>query len=121
MVLNRFSVLFSALLLPAILPAQEPPAARSPERPTVRVAPVSGSIQVDGLLDEPAWEAAEAVSAFTQVDPEEGRPVSEATEARILFDDEAIYIGGGVGTQTEQNRSFSSAITTGVGDTTTLV
>ncbi len=97
MLFNRFfvlsSALFSALLLPSLLPAQEPPAARSPERPIVRVAPVSGSIQIDGILDEPAWEAAEAVTAFTQVDPEEGRPVSEATEARVLFDDEAIYIG----------------------------
>jgi hypothetical protein len=48
---------------------------------------------VDGRLDEAAWSAAEMVGDFTQVDPEEGQPVSEQTEARVLFDDEAIYIG----------------------------
>ncbi|MCK4563850.1 MAG: hypothetical protein KAU94_04160 [Verrucomicrobia bacterium] len=35
--------------------------------------------------------------------------------------EEAIYKGGDVGTYTAQNRSFVSAITTGVGDTTTVV
>ena len=54
---------------------------------------MTGDIQVDGRLDEAAWATATPVSDFTQVDPEEGQPVSEATEARVLFDNEAIYIG----------------------------
>jgi len=88
------SLLFSALLLsPSILPAQQPPQPPGPTRPVVTAVRVSGQIQVDGRLDEPDWARAVPVTSFTQVDPEEGQPVSEDTEARILFDDEAIYIG----------------------------
>jgi len=33
------------------------------------------------------------VTEFTQYDPDEGKPASEATEARVLYDDEALYVG----------------------------
>lgn len=46
---------------------------------------------IDGVLDDPAWEAAPMIDAFTQVDPLVGAPPSEPTEVRILFDDDAIY------------------------------
>ena len=62
-------------------------------RPAVRDTRVTGSITVDGRLDEPDWSAAPVVTGFTQVDPQEGQPVSQRTEARILYDGEAIYIG----------------------------
>ncbi len=32
-------------------------------------------------------------SAFTQVDPDEGRPASQKTEVRVLYDDENLYVG----------------------------
>lgn len=63
------------------------------ERPVARAVERSGEIRLDGRLDEAAWGSATVVTDFTQVDPEEGRPVSQPTEARILFDDEALYIG----------------------------
>jgi hypothetical protein len=61
--------------------------------------PVAGAVRatspihLDGKLDDAAWAAATPVTTFTQVDPEEGQPVSEATEARILYDDDALYVG----------------------------
>ncbi len=63
------------------------------ERPVVSVSRASGPIDVDGHLDEGAWEGAQVVSGFIQVDPDEGEPESEATEVRVLFDDEALYLG----------------------------
>jgi hypothetical protein len=48
---------------------------------------------VDGMLDEEAWKFAEPTSDFTQRDPEEGKPGSERTEIRVLYDDEALYFG----------------------------
>jgi hypothetical protein len=78
---------------PAIVTAQNAPGAEARERPVVAAARATGPIHVDGRLDEPAWAEARPVSDFTQVDPDEGQPVSERTEARVLFDDEAIYIG----------------------------
>jgi hypothetical protein len=61
--------------------------------PSIRAAPRSGQVRIDGRLDEPAWQAAIPFSDFRQTDPHEGQPVSEATEARVLVDGDAIYIG----------------------------
>ena len=64
------------------------------EAPVVRAVRVSSSIQIDGMPDEAAWEAAMPMTVFTQIDPNEGEPVSQPTEVRFLFDDDALYIGG---------------------------
>lgn len=48
---------------------------------------------VDGRLDEPAWQLAQPVTDFTQRDPNEGQPGSERSEARILYTDNALYVG----------------------------
>ena len=44
-------------------------------------------IRLDGRLDEAAWQAAPVADGFIQRDPEEGRPATERTELRLLFDD----------------------------------
>ncbi len=48
---------------------------------------------VDGALDEAIWQEATIVTDFVQTEPVEGQPASERTEVRILYDDQAIYIG----------------------------
>ncbi|NIR41187.1 MAG: hypothetical protein GWN07_35620, partial [Actinobacteria bacterium] len=48
---------------------------------------------VDGALDDSAWTAAEPATGFVQFEPEPGAPATERTEARILYDDEAVYVG----------------------------
>jgi hypothetical protein len=53
----------------------------------------SGPVHLDGVLDEPAWRAAESVSDFTQLDPAEGEPVTERTVVRLLGTAEALYVG----------------------------
>jgi hypothetical protein len=50
-------------------------------------------ITVDGVLDEPAWEAAEAIADFVQRFPAEGEPSSQSTVVKLLFDDEHLHIG----------------------------
>jgi hypothetical protein len=50
-------------------------------------------VHIDGRLDEAAWQAATPITDFRQYDPNEGQPVSERTEARILIDDAAVYVG----------------------------
>src|SRR5207247_1727496 len=50
-------------------------------------------IKLDGKLDEPVWSKAQPVDGFTQHDPEEGKPVSERTEVRILVGEDALYVG----------------------------
>ncbi len=65
-----------------------------PTPPPVAVAaPVTGHITVDGKLDEPDWQAAVPAKDFRQAQPDEGRPATQRTEVRFLYDDDAIYIG----------------------------
>jgi hypothetical protein len=48
---------------------------------------------VDGRLDDSAWQGIEAFTGFTQRDPDEGAPATERTELRLLYDDDALYVG----------------------------
>ncbi len=50
-------------------------------------------IDLDGVLDEPAWERAEAAWGFRKWDPARGEPSSEETVFKVAYDDEAIYFG----------------------------
>jgi len=50
-------------------------------------------IVVDGALDEEVWRRAEPADGFVQAEPHEGQAASEATDVRIAFDGDAIYIG----------------------------
>jgi hypothetical protein len=53
----------------------------------------TSAIRVDGGLDDDAWRAAAPVGGFVQAEPVEGAPVDQPTEVRVLFDEEAVYIG----------------------------
>ena len=53
----------------------------------------TGSIIIDGKLDEPAWQAAPVIDAFTQSYPQQGAKPSDPTVARVLYDDAALYVG----------------------------
>jgi len=62
--------------------------------PVVTAAPMEGSIDIDGIPDEEAWERAPTFTDFIQREPDEGYPVSERTVVRILVGPDALYIGG---------------------------
>ena len=49
--------------------------------------------KIDGSLDDAVWQLAQPATGFTQRDPAEGRPESERTEIRVLYDDNALYFG----------------------------
>src|SRR4029450_2032734 len=61
--------------------------------PVVHSVRAIAPIVVDGLLNDEVWLRAPAATSFTQRDPEEGKPVSEDTELRIAYDEEALYVG----------------------------
>jgi hypothetical protein len=48
---------------------------------------------IDGQLNDEVWTQAQVLTDFTQVDPDEGKPATERTEVRVLYDDAALYIG----------------------------
>ncbi len=71
--------------------------------PDVAPTPVAGvarasralpaGLKLDGLLTDPAWATAEAFGGFVQRDPNEGQPATESTEFRVLYTDDALWIG----------------------------
>lgn len=60
---------------------------------SVRATRVDAPPTVDGRLTDAAWMTVTPASGFVQREPDEGVPVSERTEVRILQDGEAVYIG----------------------------
>ncbi|TAK54035.1 MAG: hypothetical protein EPO24_13640, partial [Bacteroidetes bacterium] len=68
--------------------------ARAGDNPqTIRAVRVAAAPAIDGILTDEAWSNAEPASEFTQRDPSEGKPASEKTEIRVLYDDDALYFG----------------------------
>ncbi|CAM3976420.1 DUF5916 domain-containing protein [Flavobacterium weaverense] len=56
---------------------------------------ISEKIEIDGKLDESIWQSAEIATDFIMFDPDNGKkiPDSKKTEIRVLYDNDAIYIG----------------------------
>lgn len=59
----------------------------------VRATRATHPLIIDGVMNEAEWAIATAANGFTQAEPHTGEPASEATEVRLLFDAEFLYIG----------------------------
>ena len=62
-------------------------------RPLGHALRVDEGPRVDGRLDEPLWARAEVLTDFIQSQPDAGALATERTEVRIVYDDDALYIG----------------------------
>jgi len=62
-------------------------------RPTMRAVFRSEPVRIDGRLDEADWGRAVPARDFTQARPDPGAPASHPSEARVLYDRDALYIG----------------------------
>ncbi|HET7565788.1 MAG TPA: DUF5916 domain-containing protein, partial [Gemmatimonadaceae bacterium] len=69
------------------------PHASASARYVVTAERVTTPIVIDGRLDDPAWRTAPAATHFVQQRPDPYAPASEPTEARVLYDGQAIYVG----------------------------
>jgi hypothetical protein len=74
-------------------PTQEAPSPVATARPHIRAVRTPRPPVIDGKLDDPAWKSAVPSDDFTQHFPDEGAPPTERTVVRILYDDDALYIG----------------------------
>ncbi|MEO7520314.1 MAG: DUF5916 domain-containing protein [Gemmatimonas sp.] len=85
----------SALLASSTIPTGA--RAQDASLPPVKVANAArlngAAPRVDGSLDDAAWGQARVISDFVQKIPIEGATPSVATEVRILYDDDALYVG----------------------------
>ena len=69
-----------------------PGTAENPVMNAIRL-PEGKTITLDGFLDEDVWQMSSIATEFTQRSPNDGQPASERTEVRILYTDNAIYVG----------------------------
>jgi hypothetical protein len=79
---------------PTALAQVQTGATGSPASPAVMEVPrLSGPIEVDGVVDEAAWDEVEPLP-MTMFAPTFREPITERTEVRIAHDDEYLYVSG---------------------------
>ena len=76
-------------LLPSVAGANERRTAVSIEAVAV---PANSPIVLDGRFSEEIWQRAPPVVEFQQREPAEGQPPTLRTEARMVYDDSALYV-----------------------------
>jgi len=79
------------VFLAGVVAAQAPAPSRSAPRPRYEVKYAASRIQVDGKLDEKAWQAAEPIVLIFPWDSQTG--AKQKTTVRVLWDDQNLYIG----------------------------
>ena len=86
------AALVGALMPPSML-AQDPGAREASAPPVGSATRTDVPPVIDGTLDEAVWANATVITDFVQHEPLEGQPATERTEIRILYDDDAVYVG----------------------------
>lgn len=61
--------------------------------PIAIAAERTSPVRIDGRLDDEAWTAAPAAGDFVQREPIEGAPAQHRTQVRVLYDEQALYVG----------------------------
>jgi Domain of unknown function (DUF5916)/Carbohydrate family 9 binding domain-like len=82
----------AALVLTAAM-LQQAPADSARVLGAHRVAAGEQAPVIDGRLDDAVWTTAPVAGDFVQQRPTFGQPASQRTEARIVYDAEAVYVG----------------------------
>ncbi|RME23154.1 MAG: hypothetical protein D6806_11735, partial [Deltaproteobacteria bacterium] len=97
--MERVTAATAILLVLFGLEAMWPPGAKAvADRPACGQARSMGAARadppprIDGNGADPAWRAARPSRGMTQSYPNPGKPASLATEIRILYDDQALYV-----------------------------
>ncbi len=97
----------SALAVSDVAAAQNPTYPGQPAAPTasptptppetgrrvMRASRLTSGINIDGKLNEPAWATAVPSGEFMQSYPNVGAKPTDPTEVRVLYDDDALYVG----------------------------
>ena len=85
------TVAISSLLVCSLSSAQE--SSGDDGGRTMRAYPVTATVTIDGYLTESVWNDATPSGDFIQRELQEGKPSTEKTEVRILYDAENLYVG----------------------------
>lgn len=79
----------------SLLNAQTTTSQKAPPR-QLAAKRVTGTIKLDGLIDDAAWKDAPSANGYTEFRPTPFKPEDPAnrTEVYMLYDNEGIYLGG---------------------------
>ncbi len=96
--LRALALVIVASIVPVERAAAQTPASTSagPHRdvpPTVGAVKLTGTITLDGRLDEEVWRTATPATDFRQSQPDEGKAATQKTEVRFTYDESALYVG----------------------------
>ena len=93
--LERLSWRVGNLLLLLLICAELYPLTANTDPMEHRVSPhrIFENIKVDGIFDEPAWRNAEPIRQLSQIQPNQGAPMTQPSEVRILYDAKNLYFG----------------------------
>lgn len=91
--MSRIALAVALLLCDRVAPlAAQRPGTIPPPR-VMQAARRTAPIDIDGKLDETAWASAPVSDQFVQSYPKPNAPATDPTEVRVLYDDEALYVG----------------------------
>jgi hypothetical protein len=62
------------------------------EKKIYRATPIESAPVINGSLDDKIWEEGEWANDFVQNEPYNGRPASQRTDFKILFDEDNLYV-----------------------------
>ncbi len=65
---------------------------KSIEKKRYQATRIAAQPEIDGILDEETWQAGAWENEFTQQRPYDGRPSTQRTEFKVLFDDDNLYV-----------------------------
>ena len=85
-------VLGGLLSYGAAVAAQQDDVRPRSARNTVTITRTELAPTIDGRVDDPAWQQATVIDDLRQIQPNPAAQPSEATEFRILYDDENLYV-----------------------------
>lgn len=94
--MNRMAISGAITILLSLVSPWLAPAtgvAQETAPPALRAGALPQNLVIDGVLDEPAWRAAEATDSFTQTDPAEGARPRARTVVRVLANARSLVIG----------------------------
>lgn len=85
--MKRISITFLLIILflPSLL-------AQDPEKRQYTATKITTPVNIDGILNDEAWNSGTWSDNFTQHEPYSGRPESQRTEFKVLFDDDNLYV-----------------------------
>ncbi|MFC6997339.1 DUF5916 domain-containing protein [Rufibacter roseus] len=85
-------LLLVAFLLGSLSTSFAQQGATAPKKTVIAVRTATPP-KLDGLPTEQVWQQATPATDFIQTEPMSGAPSRQRTEVRLLYDDEAVYVG----------------------------